>query len=362
MVANMAEAAISFHCFGKLPIELRLSIWRECLPHRIVELDTPEARYALDACFDDDGLPICDMRHTTKANSVPPLISRVCHEARAVALERGHRLPNPGRPCETTMLDTSRSGQWFDPSRDIVHMNFTPVYDDPMWADVSCGNPLPYFLKVARRAAGASIQDGMLQCSSMPEWRLEEHLETLREYFVCFMVVCLHVDLQSAIDSGLFAVDNRIAMVSAWDYPKIAEFRRLWEAHGSHQDFRTADFFKRYVDDKFKVDGRFTVKQLLEYSDRSWVSTKWDVGKGAGDTGYSKWEIWEDEKDDDEDDDGIWLRKHRSDHPWVVETLSRKPTLHPTIMIRLCTRDCYASLSVMPQRDFTDPYWPVWKS
>lgn len=87
------------------------------------------------------------------------------------------------------------------------------------------------------------------------------------------------------------------------------------------QDFRTAEFFKGYVNDRFKVDGTLTGKQLLEHSDRSWVSTKWDEGNGAGDTGYTRSEIWEDEKDDDEDDDGIYLRKHRLDHPWVMNVL-----------------------------------------
>lgn len=274
----MAEAATTFPRFGDLPLELREAIWRECLPHRIVELDTPQARRALKAVHDDEVLPICDMSHTTKANSVPPLISRVCHEARAVTFEQGQLLSDPGNDHETSMLFTSLSGQWFDPARDIVYLNFTIHYDNPQGGiDAVRGFPMPYFLKLAGHAAGVSIDEPLIHYNPTLtyRWQVRDHLETLRECFVCVTVVCLHVDLQPALDSCLFAEDNRIVMIDAFDYDKIAEFRRLWETHGSRQDFRTAEFFDGYVDDgSFMIQG-MTVKQLQYCFKRLWLLERW---------------------------------------------------------------------------------------
>lgn len=31
----------TFHLFPQLPVELRLAIWRKCLPHRASEIDIP---------------------------------------------------------------------------------------------------------------------------------------------------------------------------------------------------------------------------------------------------------------------------------------------------------------------------------
>lgn len=144
MTATMSEADKFFHLFPDLPTELHLAIWRECLSRRVVELDMPIRECALEAEFDDEDLPICNIEHTTKANSVPPLISRVCREARSVVFEKGWPFPDPGPWNKTTMLITSRAGQWFDPLRDIIHFNFGTAYDNPNFCcSTSRGNPLP---------------------------------------------------------------------------------------------------------------------------------------------------------------------------------------------------------------------------
>lgn len=247
--AKMAQAATSFRRFPDLPPELRLAIWRECLPRRVVELDCPIPTIVLYASDDDSDLPICSMEHTTKANSVPPLISRVCHEARSVALEKGRPPPDPSLFDKTTMLGTSRSGQWFDPARDTIHLYLSRLYTEPITTVthvVRYESPLPNFLEVAREAAGASVPHFLLEMHTPRELRLQDQLEMIRDHFVCFKVVCLHVDLQPALNSGLLTEDKRIAMVGARDHDRIAEFRRLWERHGSRDDFRTAHFFDTF--------------------------------------------------------------------------------------------------------------------
>lgn len=353
--AKMAQAATSFHLFPDLPTELRLAIWRECLPRRVVELDRPEPDSALRAWNDDQVLPICSMEHTTKANSVPPLISRVCHEARYVALEEGRPLTGPD---ETTMLSTSRSGQWFDPARDTIHRHCTDCFytefDTP---PNNCdGNSLPRFLEVAREAAGASVQQALIECLAPRERRPQDHLETLRDYSVCGKVVCLHVDLQSALDSGLFAVDKRIVMVGAGDHARIAELRRLWEKHGSRQDFRTAYFFDTCIDDNYKFNRKWTASELPGVLDRRWVTARW-----RAEDKDVRFKHWESEPgpfvDKDKEHWGdSYPKDYRPDHPWVADVLSRKPNFHPTIMMRLCTQPCYAGLSEAPFLDFFDEW------
>lgn len=340
----MAQAATSFHLFPDLPTELRLAIWRECLPRRVLELDRPIPHLALRAWHDDGDLPICSMEHTTKANSVPPLISRVCHEARSVALEKGRPLPDPD---ETTMLGTWRSGQWLDPARDTVHLHFSVWYMNSI-PDTGNERFLPHFLEVAQEAAGTSVQQDLLAIPLPRQWQLQDRLETTRDLLVCSEIVCLHVDLQPALDSGLFASDKRIAMVGAWDHARIAEFRRLWERHGSRQDFRTAHFFDTYTDDNSGIDSSSTAS----YLDKRWVEKRWVDEDVAVRCRYDYYEVFERENDEGYINPGLWLLTYRPDHPWVADVLSRKPSFHPTIMMRLCTQPCYAGVSEAPWSEF----------
>lgn len=148
-------------------------------------------------------------------------------------------------------------------------------------------------------------------------------------------------------------------MIDAFDYDKIAEFRRLWETHGSRQDFRTAEFFDGYVDDgSFMIQG-MTVKQLQYCFKRLWLLERWheiDWTQYPVDSQMAMWKFGEEGEEHGPDN----RPEFHPDHPWVVDVLSRKPALHPTIMMRLCTRECYAGLSVMPHRNFNNTAISQW--
>ncbi|KAJ5323306.1 hypothetical protein N7476_001906 [Penicillium atrosanguineum] len=88
----LSEEALTFPGFPDLPAELRLMIWSYSLPHRVVELDMSTQAV---------GPPLpCGLTLTSTLNGLPPLISRVCREARAVALQSRSMIPESEVPTE----------------------------------------------------------------------------------------------------------------------------------------------------------------------------------------------------------------------------------------------------------------------
>lgn len=78
----------AFHPFRKLPTELRLIIWRLCLPRRVHQLENPLDEFLFNVPREDAPSP-CNLSSTTWINGRPPVITRVCRESRAVAFETG---------------------------------------------------------------------------------------------------------------------------------------------------------------------------------------------------------------------------------------------------------------------------------
>jgi hypothetical protein len=125
----------AFHLFPRLPTEVRWAIWRECLPHRVIEIDQPynELAYYWET-------PPCELRTTSTINRHPPLISRVCRESRLVVSEAGHNIEKA--PEDSNWFC---SGQFeelrVDPSRDSIHLNWTSCYE-PQFPNF--GSPLDH--------------------------------------------------------------------------------------------------------------------------------------------------------------------------------------------------------------------------
>ncbi|KAI0162121.1 hypothetical protein GGR57DRAFT_311641 [Xylariaceae sp. FL1272] len=100
----------SFTNFACLPKELRLTIWECCLPNRVAEVCD-----ALLECITRD---ICkrnglEYRPRRTVPLVPPLISRVCQEARKVALHRS----------ALQLMGISKSEAWFDKRTDAISID-----------------------------------------------------------------------------------------------------------------------------------------------------------------------------------------------------------------------------------------------
>lgn len=338
----------TFDYFPLLPKELRVKIWRHCLPNRVVELDWPDPELAQEACWpwdEENGLPRCSMRLTSKINAAPPAISRVCYESRTVALETGHRIDH-GPWSETIKISTRMTGQWFSPTLDVLHLHYFINYNVE---NAVSGDPLPYLISMARRTqSGASLSRYLADTSwDNKNFINNEEWELSKVYSICFKVVCFHCNMQPAIDSGLFGKfgDEMIVLVDSRHHQRIDQFRQLWQTHGLRQDTRSANFFSQYINDDAKIDGDNTIQQVMIDLETMWLLAKWDLGRGPMKDGHGKDDVWEKQYtgDEDSDDDRPVIRhyKPKKDHLWILSVLSRMPKIRPTIMFRLCIDDCY---------------------
>ncbi|KAI0139011.1 hypothetical protein F4776DRAFT_46362 [Hypoxylon sp. NC0597] len=223
-----------FHLFPRLPPELRLAIWSECLPHRVVELQRPLSGIAFD--FQETPLETCKLELTTRKNSYPPIISRVCRESRAIAFETVARLGDA--------LDDASENHWehslamrdsrIDTARDIIHIPYERPYERP-WDSVmdrpNLGNPL-------RHAACAATQiiSGQVSIDIMlllrPGLFYEHIIDLLRlrsNWLVVVYLVVVHMDPEASAATGLFGLlgDAPVQIVELRDEARMNAFDNL---------------------------------------------------------------------------------------------------------------------------------------
>lgn len=242
----MTAPAGGFHLFPEFPTEIRLLIWRSCLPCRIVELDQQQD----DLIWDEDESPCAANWKITYANKAPPTISRVCRESRTVALESGcaQPLPDPNnrdaQPFSNSMVDRP----WLDTVHDSIHLNWEP-FADIEWQSYDWGDPVRCLMWYAARTRSrqASIMLGFLQTFQHREnadqphehhrWTRSELADLMRTQtswtVIILPPVIVHTDTKTA--AGLFGLltDARVQVVDADDEVKIKRFLALTEtSHG----------------------------------------------------------------------------------------------------------------------------------
>lgn len=261
-MCSMTTGPTSFHSFMKLPQELRDAIWRECLPRRVLEIDWPDDYFLLDVpteCdtdSEDEGprsrLPKlfqdCRMRRTTMINAKPPIITRVCRESRDIALETGTMLEHRALPRghNGADLDGRVRHQWFDRARDVVHLHYNTEKDKYLGMLTARGNPIRLLRDAVPLGRIGPIGSGFLFHHDKPDGReSRDILEGMKKVMVCLKVVCIHVDAEPAIQSGLFGRlgEERVIMVDVHDDERVDQSRDLWKEHGSAPDSITDDFF-----------------------------------------------------------------------------------------------------------------------
>lgn len=321
---------MAFRIFPQLPTEIRLEIWRQCLPERVVELDEPASHLiAMDP--DHDGYR-CVSRHTALINRRPPVISRVCHESRMVALEHvdllGERVDAPYFGLSMGIED------WVDKTRDVLHLNYDELYDTEYPA--GGGDPVRFWLSQAdARARDASLTRDLFR--TLVQDRKHDDLLRNRSLLVCLRIVTIHAPLHPALESGLFGLlgDARVVLVDATDTERKERYRAFWKEHGPSPD---ADPYPaRFFDYQQNV----WVRDELKEHEISWLVYRWraDEDKIAGSE-----LVWKKEPDGDEDwDEAPWTWQHWIpdwEHWWARQTLSAMPKVCPTVMFRLCTQNC----------------------
>lgn len=214
-----------FHCFSRLPVELRLAIWRECLPNRVVEIDYP---------WDDGGVfgpdpPPCKLQQTTNLNRRAPMTSRVCRESRLVAFEAGHFRKEGSTPEEVPWNSNIRVDKtWIDPSRDTIHLNWTPAYSAGYWGD---GSTLDHLAWSAAKARGGSFMFDYLDNTRDGDGDvyIEERIGALRKLphgVIVMRVIVVHTTFENAAKTGLFGLlgDACIQIVDVSDETRLNAF------------------------------------------------------------------------------------------------------------------------------------------
>ncbi|PYH86433.1 hypothetical protein BO82DRAFT_397606 [Aspergillus uvarum CBS 121591] len=239
----------TFESFPRLPAEIRLMIWRLCLPSRIHELDYP---FNL-ILYSRDWAP-CEFQDGAWINGFPPLISAVCRESRAVVLENG-RFPD-GEEGPGWWASTSYVRSWLDPVRDRVHLNWTPAYEAEFCNNSDEGSPLEH---LAWRAAQlTSIPPEAGYASFMEDWLYVSDdatpppvLRGILSRFACWRVIVrvmvIHADRRTGAESGLFGLlgDAPVQIVDVSDHDRVEAYWRLAETQRQHdpheQDFERVE-------------------------------------------------------------------------------------------------------------------------
>ncbi|KAJ6115217.1 hypothetical protein N7486_000995 [Penicillium sp. IBT 16267x] len=266
-----------FHFFPELPTELRLEIWRECLPHRVTEIDDAWAEGA-----DLGILPTpCKLRETTKINQRPPTISWVCRESRLIASEASHCLTMDTEPPLNTLWYSGLRLQKLriNPSRDSIHLNWTPCYGAGYQYDGSALDCLA-FLAALLKGRGSFMFD-YLDNAFDAEVPIEDRIGALQQLkygAVVMRIVAVHTTFQEAMKTGLFGLlgDAPIQLVNVTDEVRLGAFMGFAEECESEnkgfivkkQDFHrdSAESVKAILKEKlietFEAEGAQTLSHL----------------------------------------------------------------------------------------------------
>jgi hypothetical protein len=234
----------NFHFFSQLPTELRLIIWRHCLPHRVVELDGPfdECVYHLE-----EPTP-CELQETSAINRHPPLISRVCRESRLVASEDRRLLDEDVPPDAQWSSPTRFTKLCIDPSRDTIHLNWTPFYVPNFWND---GSPFDNLAWNSPQVQGrGSFMFDYLQDSFPEDSDVEQRIgamQNLQHGAVVIRVIVVHTTFQNAANSGLFGLlgDAPVQIVNVSDEPRLDalfDFAKRCESDAKRSITKRQDF------------------------------------------------------------------------------------------------------------------------
>ena len=220
----MAEK--SFHLFPRLPTELRLEIWRLCLPCRVWEIDIPDYEGLFLDGPNADGFYPCSVTPTTKLNRLPPVITCVCQESRNVAKkERGNLSEDTYAPGDAVFISTTTNGIaddfWVDTKRDSVHLNWTPVYESIY--QNSFGSALASLAWKSRLVVGrpSLMYDWFDMMVNKNEERFDV-FEQIPSWWVIMRVVIIHTSFREAARTGFFGLlgDASVQIVSLSDGKK----------------------------------------------------------------------------------------------------------------------------------------------
>jgi len=346
-----------FHPFAKLPVELQFAIWKQCLPHRVVEIDVPAA--SLLETY-------CDVKYASIKNARPPVVSQVCRNSRSIALKSGMFLvkyieAHPMLPCWGGAAQLR--DQWISFETDIIHMHFNSGYYDMGWPVWGRDDIRDLFKAIATLPKGgaASVTDELIrpftrEFRSFGDRKNFKRFEEGREYSVSVKIVNVHVTREQARDTALFGISGEefVKCFDGYDGETIAKYHAL-SMKGSELDVEARESFDFLTSTDFP-------NLLTEWQakvEKSWVFYKWWQAFGvprpvrlAYPADLVAWHemlgtVWTTSlKDEDYPRHSLeWTTADNyalvRENSWVQATLREMPKFRPTVMFRLCFLECW---------------------
>ncbi|KAJ5642059.1 hypothetical protein N7490_006059 [Penicillium lividum] len=215
----------SFPRFMDLPAEIRIMIWRECLPYRVHELDSDEfydtrLGTGFGTCLGEWPL-VCGLLKTTEMNHRPPAISCVCRESRVVAFQNRVRLPYEEMLEEAFWASPTRLDGMIDPSRDTVHLNWVP-WDETLEDE---GNCMQYLAWHAANSQGGSVWYGSIFKDQSP------FLGSISNLVIIMRKIIIHATSEYGARTGLFGLlgDAPVQLVDLSDEKRLKAYFDLAE-------------------------------------------------------------------------------------------------------------------------------------
>ncbi|GAB1313475.1 hypothetical protein MFIFM68171_03685 [Madurella fahalii] len=317
-----------------------------CLPHRVVELDPAEVN-------DANPPQVCELRTTSYTNTRPPVISRICQEAREVALRHGGEWGVAVKGLKGSDADSEEDEE----EEPFYSYYASDLYWDPNKPDRAI--ELLHHLRVRMPAPAVSISADLVlpfrrNWVDGKTWdhKDTEAIEVLShgdEYMIVLDMVVVHVRLDVATSSGLFGVggDERIKLVDPEDWANMNKYRTLWRLHGSDQDAEAARFFDSMAPeimapDTFELSTR--VAKWREDLVKVWIWHRWKSERLQDHEGLLEANrVWlgEDRWGDTPEQNGpptlssprrrpweidIEVREPNDDNPWVQATKQKMPS------------------------------------
>lgn len=367
-------AARDFPRFRDLPVELRLQIWSYCIPGpRVVEMDYP---------LSDNHLTLPAGPHTRELWSSlagrAPLVARVCHEARSVALNRVQYVPNDNGTDEDGMPCPLWASEWgveltslrLRKGVDILHLNWHYGYDH--YNQLGPDPPPPWltFQWLVDRAATVSISADLLlpfdpergnPYTTFTSFGGEDiwFLGSPRLHYAVLAIVEIHISAEEAAQAGVFGIlgEEPIKLVHPRDTVTIAKFRDVWQRHQaglpSSKELDVGEFFSTAIERTENYCAR--VEQWRQNLDKVWLYRKsfilnipWEIRKEF----FPNWLAATEDENDYDPDSGVqvqiphgwsfdWNRRVLNrEHPWVQTQLALMPPFEPAIMFRHCVGWC----------------------
>jgi hypothetical protein len=276
-IAMSAPDRPAFHFFPQFPTELRLEIWRLCLPHRVLELD-----YPVDETVLSPGDPpwwYKTNHKITNYNTRPPVIARVCRESRQVVFETWTELALADRDHPAFWTEGWRvyPEPWFDRVRtDFIYLGWT------LSRDIEApyrGDPIRHLIWAASQTKHGRVSismDFLLEHSGdgvahRAIWKRDELADLMRQLpewtVVIEGAIVVSTDVETAAASGLFGLlaDSRVQIVEADDGARMGSFLALGDAPGVTLSP------SRFNDTDEVTFSEATVQEAIQTS-KAWVS------------------------------------------------------------------------------------------